>query len=422
MSAQPSPAARGDQQPVDDPTDLTWADYKVALVAAKEEIKRDDVPSMAAGVAFKIFLALFPALLAAAAIFGFFADPAQLESYLATLEGVVPEDALGILERGLGNIADTERGAAGGLAIAGILGGLWAASSAAATLVKALNRAYEAQEARNFFKQRLVALSITGALLLAIVALVVLVIAGPQVQRLVVPDQLQGPIANVAFGALQGLLVLVVLVLLFAFVYWIGPNRELPEWKWMSPGAIVGVLGWLVASLGFTLYVQNFGNYDNGTYAGLGGVIVLMLWLQISMLIMLVGAEFNAEVERLRAQHEAVRSGAGMGHLAEPASVETDHPDGLDHPPTPDAAAVIHLPEPALTATPPSSSQPPAPEPVGVRPAPEPVGVRPAPEPVGVPPAPADAITHRNGNAKIVAAGIAAAAAVAAVVVRRVRE
>jgi membrane protein len=149
------------------------------------------------------------------------------------------------------------------------------------------------QEARSFIKQRLVALSITGALLLAIGALITLVIAGPQVQRLVVPEQLQGQREHRVRGA-AGAARAVVLVLLFAFVYWIGPNRELPEWKWMSPGALVGVVGWIVASLGFTLYVQNFGNYDNGTYAGLGGVIVLMLWLQISMLILLVGAEFNA--------------------------------------------------------------------------------------------------------------------------------
>jgi membrane protein len=425
MSAEPSPVTRADQQPVDDPTDLTRADYKVALTATVREVKRDDVPSMAAGVAFKIFLALFPSLIAAVAIFGFFADPAQLDTYLANLEGIVPEDALGLIERGLANITETGGGAAGGLAITGILGGLWAASSAAATLVKALNRAYETEEARSFIKQRLVALSITGALLLAIGALITLVIAGPQVQRLVVPEQLQGTAANIAFGVAQGLLVLLVLVLLFAFVYWIGPNRELPEWKWMSPGALLGVVGWIVASLAFTLYVQNFGNYDNGTYAGLGGVIVFMLWLQISMLILLVGAEFNAEVERLKAQHEAVRTGAGMGHLAEPSSIDTDG--------SPDAAAVISLPEAAAVgAAPQRPSRARASEGGAQAPARDGGGgdatrdtARAAAIATGAVPDPAAGV-HGNGrssSSRAVAAGVAAAAAaVAAVVVRRVRD
>jgi membrane protein len=416
MSAEPSPASTGENTRIDDPTDLTWADYKVALTATKREIKRDDVPSMAAGVAFKIFLALFPSLIAAVAIFGLFADPEQLETYMANLQGVVPESALQLLGEAMENITATSTGAAGGLLITGILGGLWAASSAAASLVKALNRAYEVEESRGFVKQRLVALAITGALLLSIAALIALVIAGPQVQSFVVPEQLQGTAVNIAFGVGQFLLVLGVLVLLFAFVYWLGPNRELPEWKWMSPGALLGVIGWLVASLAFTLYVQNFGNYDNPTYAGLGGVIVLMLWLQISMTIMLIGAEFNAEVERLKGQHEAVRSGAGMGHLAEPGSVVPELPEPLD------AASVIKLPEPEAARTATGSSHPQAPPArssqngQSARPA-----VRPDPQ---LPAVTAGAHgTHASGGGRAVAAGLAAAAAaVAAVVVKRVRD
>jgi membrane protein len=314
MSAETKapPAIEGSNAEVTDPTDLEWVDYKAALLATKDEIKRDDVPSMAAGVAFKIFLALFPSLIAAVAIFGLFTDPAQLDAYLAMLDGVMPDAALQIIQGAL------ETDAAAGFAIGGVAAGLWAASSAAATLVKSLNRAYEVEESRNFLKQRGVALAITLSLLAAIGALIVLIIAGPQIQDLVVPDQLQGPIANVLFGIGQVLIVVAVLVAFFAFVYWLGPNRELPRWVWMSPGALLGVVGWLVASLAFTLYVQNFGNYEgNEAYAGLGGVIVLMLWLQISMMVLLIGAEFNAEVERIKAHRRDVRAGAGMGHMEE---------------------------------------------------------------------------------------------------------
>lgn len=320
MSAEPNPALHGDRS-VDDPTDLRWPDYKVALRGTKSEIKRDDLPSLAAGVAFKIFLALFPSLLAAVAIFSLVTDPEQLDSYLAMLEGVVPEQALDIIQGALTRITDTEAGAAGTLAITGVLGGLWSASSAAATLVKALNRAYEVPEKRGFLMQRGVALAITFALLATIAALIALVVAGPQVRQLIVPSELEGTAVSVLFAVAQVAIVLSLLILLFAFVYWIGPNRERPEWEWLSPGAVVAVVGWLLLSLAFTLYVQNFGDY-NETYGTIGGVIVLMLWLQLTMAILLIGAEFNAEVERLKTQYEAVRSGAGMGHIDQSAQEE----------------------------------------------------------------------------------------------------
>jgi membrane protein len=310
------PAVVRSDVPVDDPTDLTRADYKVVLLRTKAAVKRDDVPSLAAGVAFKIFLALFPALLAAVAIFSLVTDPAQLEEYLALLEGVVPEQALGILRTALENIVATDATAAGGLAVTGVLAGLFSASSAAATLVKALNRAYEVGE-RGFVKQRLVSLAITFALLVTILALIVLVVAGPQVQRLLVPAQLEGTAASVGFTVAQIVVVLLLVVALFAFIYWIGPNREHRSWVWLSPGAVVGVAGWLLLSLGFTLYVQNFGEYE-ATYGALGGVIVLLLWLQLSMAILLIGAELNAEIERLNDQRDAIASAVGMGHLAEP--------------------------------------------------------------------------------------------------------
>lgn len=313
MSGEPNPALYGHSS-FDDPTDLNWADYKVALRATKSEIKDDDLPSLAAGVAFKIFLALFPAMLAAVAIFSLVTDPGQLERYLAMLEGVVPPEALTIIGQALTNVTETEPGTAGTLLATGVLAGLWAASSAAATLVKALNRAYEAPEKRGFLKQRGVALAITFALLATIIALIALVVAGPQVQRLIVPEELQGTAVTVLFGVGQFVVVVGLLILLFAFVYWIGPNRDRPQWEWMSPGAILAVVGWLVLSLAFTLYVQNFGDYDE-TYGAIGGVIVLMLWLQLTMAILLIGAEFNAEIERLKAQYEAMQSGAGMGHL-----------------------------------------------------------------------------------------------------------
>jgi len=152
------------------------------------------------------------------------------------------------------------------------------------------------------------------------VALIALMVAGPQLQDALLPD-FPGWI-DFLLGAARLLLALGVLILLFAFVYWIGPDRERPSWAWMSPGALIGVLGWLAVSAGFTLYAQTAGSYD-ATYGTLAGVVVLLLWLQLSMLMILVGAEFNAEVERTRSMYLAVRAGAGFGLPAPAAAVLT---------------------------------------------------------------------------------------------------
>jgi membrane protein len=305
----------------DDPSDFTREDYKVAFKSTLAEIKKDDVPSMAAGVAFKIFLAIFPAMIAAVAIFSIVIDPAGLERLLDQFSAVLPDAALELLEQPLQNLAEGGGGGAGLAAITGVLAGLWAATSAAATLIKALNRAYGVQESRKFFAQRGVALALTVALLVALIALVVLLVAGPQLSDALIPDQLDGSGIGFLAGVVRFLLAGAVLVFLFAFVYWLGPNRDQPRWMWISPGSVLAVIGWLVVAGGFTLYVQTAGNYE-ATYGAIAGVVVLMLWLQLSMLVLLVGAEFNAEIEALRARHAEVAAGAGFG-LSGPAALST---------------------------------------------------------------------------------------------------
>jgi membrane protein len=326
MSPQPHQVA--DEAPPealpDDPTDLTRDDYKLAGKSTLEEIKKDDVPSMAAGVAFKIFLAIFPAMIAAVAIFSIVIDPAGLERLLTRFSAVLPAAALELLEQPLRNLAEGGGGGAGLAALTGVLAGLWAATSAAATLIKALNRAYGVPESRKFLAQRGVALALTVALLVALIALVLLLVAGPQLTDALIPDALDGLGIGFLAGVARFLLAGAVLVFLFAFVYWLGPNREQPRWVWISPGSVLAVVGWLVVAGGFTLYVQTAGNYE-ATYGAIAGVVVLMLWLQLSMLVLLVGAEFNAEVEALRARNAELAAGAGFG-MAGPAELATAIP------------------------------------------------------------------------------------------------
>lgn len=294
---------------VDDPTDLSSVDYKAALKRTLAEIKDDDVPGLAAGVAFKMFLALFPSLLAAVAVFSIVTTVAEMQSMLEQARTFMPNSAVELLQSPLEELASGGGGAAGFAALGGIAAGLFAATSAAVSLMKALSRAYDTPEARKFVKQRLIGLALTLALLVALVGVVLLLVAGPQVQRALVPGLVAPFTWLLAIG--RFVLALLVLVVLFAFVYWVGPDREQPRWVWMSPGAVVAVVGWLAASGGFALYAQTVGNY-NETYGALGGVIVMLIWLQLSMLVILVGGELNAEIERRRAVRQRVGEGAGF--------------------------------------------------------------------------------------------------------------
>ena len=306
-------AAAGIQVP-DNPGDLTRQDYVAALKRTMKEVKDDDVPGLASGVAFKIFLSIFPALFAAVAIFSLVTTVSELTSWLESAGGFLPEAAADLIRKPLLDLVSAKTSALGFAAIAGVATGIWAATGAAVSLMKALSRAYDVPETRKFARQRLDALFLTIALLAALLAVAGLLVLGPQLQTLVLGD-VTAPLSWV-FAAARLLLVLAVLLVLFAFVYWLGPNRDHPSWVWISPGALLGVTGWLVASGGFTFYAQNLGSgsYER-TYGTIAGVAILLIWLQISMMVILIGAEFNAEVERTRSVHLRVAEGAGFAAL-----------------------------------------------------------------------------------------------------------
>ncbi|HWB71760.1 MAG TPA: YhjD/YihY/BrkB family envelope integrity protein [Egibacteraceae bacterium] len=334
--------------------DLSFEDLTNAFVSALKQVKADDVPTLAAGVAFKIFLSIFPSLIAAVAIFSLVMSPARLPALLGRLEGLVPPEVIEqLLEPPLTGLVGASGGAAGSLAVLGVLGGLWSATSAAVTLIKALNRINHVEETRNVVAQRAVALVLTLALLGVIVALIVLVVVGPQVQDWLLPARLEDSPVAVLFGVGQFLVAVALLMGLFAFVYWLGPDRQRAGWQAFSPGAVLGVAGWLALSAGFTLYVQLAGNY-RATYGTLAGVIVALLWLQLSMLVLLVGAELDDEIAQLRTRRAAVvRAGFGLaGPDAGPAE-----PARRSEPAPPVSEA-----PPAEASTPPLRPKPSAPQ------------------------------------------------------------
>lgn len=287
---------------------------KALALRTAARVKADDVPSLAAGVAFKIFLSLFPALIAGVAIFSYvIEEPLKIARELRL---VLPPGFVGdILEPRLEGIAE-----AGGVAavalIGGLLGGLWAATSAAATLIKALNRINGVVEHRGFLAQRWVALLVTLALLLVLVVVATLVVFESQLREWVLPPQL-GAAGTVLFRVVQVGVLLGALVSLFAFIYSVAPHRDRLSRQWISAGSITGVAGWLVLSLAFRAFVQTLGTYEQ-TYGSLAAVAITMLWLQLSMMMLLLGAEIDVVIRREHETDEALVEGAGMGMVEPP--------------------------------------------------------------------------------------------------------
>lgn len=289
---------------------------KAVLFGTVAQAKADDVPSLAAGVAFKMFLSLFPALIAGVAIFSYVIDDPLEVARQPRVRAVLPPGFVAdILEPRLEGVAEAGGTAAVAL-IVGILGGLWAATSAAATLIKALNRINGIVEQRGFVAQRGVALLVTLALLLVLLVVTTLIVFESQLREVLLPPQL-GAVGTVLFRVLQIGVVLAALISLFAFVYSVAPNHDRRLGRRISPGAITGVVGWLVLSLAFRAFVQTLGTYEQ-TYGSLAAVAITLLWLQLSMMMLLLGAEVDVQIRREHETDEALAEGAGMGMVEPP--------------------------------------------------------------------------------------------------------
>ncbi|MGI8574589.1 MAG: YihY/virulence factor BrkB family protein [Egibacteraceae bacterium] len=344
---------------------LTRADWTDVAKATLAEIKRDDVPSLAAGVAFKIFLSLFPSLLAAVAIFGLVTSGAELAQLLNQLRALAP-NATEFLQQPLRDLVAQNPGLASTTAIIGALGGIWAASSAAVTLMKALSRAYEVEEGRKFVGQRVIALAITLALFLALITMALLLVAGGSIEDAILErTTLIGAVettADVLSTIARYLMAVLALMVLFAFVYWVGPDRHpRPSWRWISPGAVVGVVGWLLLSGLFGVYTSIAQPSENPAYGTFGSIIVFLLWLQLSMVALLIGAEINSEIRRARRRKTDLveQRGFGTDHVPraeEPAVLGALVPDQLG------AVGAVSEPQRLPAAAPARDDDPPSPQ------------------------------------------------------------
>lgn len=274
------------------PQEIPRLGWKDILLRTKDEMNADHVSVVAAGVAFFGLLAIFPSIVALISIAGLILDPAAIESQIESIASVLPEDAAGILRDQARSVASGATGAAGLASLIGIALALYSASKGMKTLMEGMNIAYDEEESRGFIALNLVALVLTLFLIFGLlVALGFTVVAPALLGSLGLSEAAQ---TAVTWGRWPVLAVLTILGL--AVVNRYGPSREDPRWRWVSVGAVAATVLWIAGSLAFSVYVRNFGSY-NETYGTLGGVIILLTWLWLSAFVVLMGAELNSEIE-----------------------------------------------------------------------------------------------------------------------------
>ena len=252
---------------------------------------------LGAGVAFFGFLSLFPALVAFTLVYGLVADPATISDQALTLTATLPPEARTLLLDQLQQLTSAPRQSLGwGLALAIVLA-LWSASGGVGNLITAINVAYDEEKKRGFVKEKLLALGVTVGAVVFMALMLTLVAGVPVVLGFL---DVNGPLRWV-IEVVRWLLLAVLVMVALAVLYRVAPDRDAPRFRWVSAGAVVATLLWLVASAAFSLYVTFFGNYAK-TYGAFAGVVLMMLWLWLTSYAILLGAEINAESEEQTAR------------------------------------------------------------------------------------------------------------------------
>ena len=286
------------------PAKISGSGWKTVLSNVFDQIGKDNVAIVSAGVAFYAFLAIFPAILALISIYGLAMDPQQVQSQISQLSSMMPEQAYEIVQTQIESFTSTSGQTLGWGTVLGILFALWSANSGMKSLFTGVDIAYNTDNVRGFIKQNALTLVFTlGAIILVILSMALIVIFPALVHMIGLPPQIEGLISW-----LRWLVLAIIVVFFLCFVYKFAPARPRPKLKWVWPGAIVATLLWLIASWGFSFYVSNFGSYGE-IYGSIAAVVILMLWLLITSLIVLLGAEMNSEAENY-----AKNSGASREH------------------------------------------------------------------------------------------------------------
>jgi membrane protein len=275
------------------PREIPARGWRDILWRVKERISRDNLSIISAGVAFYALLAIFPGLIALVGLYGLLFDPHHVADHLSALTAVLPGEAADLIGEQLAEVTTMERTSLGVGSIAAILLALWSASAGMRTLMTALDVAYAEEEKRGMFTFYGTSFLLTlGAVLGAIVAIGTIVAVPVALGFLGLGERLENLLAYGRWPLLAA-----VMLVGLAIVYRYGPDRRKPQWRWVSWGAVIATLVWIIGSALFSLYVSLFGDY-NKTYGSMGAVVILMTWFLLTAYIFLIGAEINAEMER----------------------------------------------------------------------------------------------------------------------------
>ena len=310
------------------PTDLSGRSWWHTLKRTVSEFQEDNLTDWAAALTYYGLLALFPALIALISIVGLVMDPQTLTNALTdVISRLGPASAVETFRKPIDSITGSGR-AGVVLLVVGLAGALFSASGYIAAFSRASNEIYETREGRPVYKLRpLQMLMSLGMVLVLALVLVALVLTGP-IARAVGDAVGLGDTAVSVWHVGKWPVLLFVVLLMFAVLYYTAPNAKLPKFQWVSPGSAVAVVAWIVASALFAFYVANFPSYDK-TYGTLGGVVTLLVWMWITNLALLFGAELNSELERSR-ELEAGTPGAEHELQLPPR----EEPDDKQHPQT----------------------------------------------------------------------------------------
>jgi membrane protein len=292
------------REPPDEPTDLKARSWLGVLKRTGKEFSEDNLTDWAAALTYYAVLSIFPALIVLVSILGLVGESAT-QPLIDNLGSVAPGPAQEIFTNAIENLQGSQ-GAAGIFFVIGLAAAIWSASGYIAAFMRASNSIYDMPEGRPIWKTLPVRVGLTVLLMvLTAVSAVAVTLSGglaKEVGNLLGLGDTAVQVWNIAKWPVLLLLV----SFMFAVLYWAAPNVKQPGFKWITPGGVLAVIGWVIASLAFAFYVANFGSY-NKTYGTLAGPIVFLVWLWISNIMVLFGAEFNAELERARAIEGGMR-------------------------------------------------------------------------------------------------------------------
>jgi membrane protein len=283
------------------PWQIPWTGWKDVFWRVYTSVNDNRLLAVAAGVVFYSLLAIFPAVAAFVSLYGLVADASTIDAHLSLASGILPAGAVDVLHEQITKLAAKSDGKLSLGFITGLAVAFWSANAGMKAIIDALNVVYDEKEKRSFVKLNLVSLLFTFLALLSLMIALAAIVVAPILFSVVGLSTL----LSLAIVVLRWPLFLVLAAVALAAIYRYGPSRREARWQWLSVGSVAAALGWLVSSVLFSWYIANFGAY-NVTYGSLGAAVGMMMWMWISAIVILLGAELNAEIEHQTARDSTV--------------------------------------------------------------------------------------------------------------------